>query len=104
MEKKPPITDRQCQQVWRKDTCENCKWWHMTEKEKDKISMGECRQGPPTVFAFYDADNEMMTYESTWPETNANLWCGQHRQANNGAGKGVIRAEVRAPERKDNNG
>ena len=54
--------------------CKNCINW---KSVKDGEHAGECRAHPPAVVA----DTVAKVWETVWPETYPNEWCGEGKEA-----------------------
>lgn len=61
-------------------TCRTCPYWVNGPKVMD---VGECRRGLPRFAATEGQYRDMertcwSEWAGTWPETNAESWCGEH--------------------------
>ena len=52
------------------DTCIKCEYWNATGEAE-----GECRRQPPQAISF--KVNDEVTYETRFPTTKADDWCGE---------------------------
>ena len=56
-------------------TCPTCIFWR---EHGLKIGTGECRVNPPTLVVIEDKDlSHGASYDSQWPVTDSDDWCGK---------------------------
>lgn len=58
--------------------CANCRFWLRIDGAKGGPSWGMCRRYPPTEEA---EDNGWGQRTNTFPLTEDDIWCGEHRAA-----------------------
>jgi hypothetical protein len=56
--------------ITKTETCSKCAYWNSQE-----ASEGECRRQPPQAIIF--KVNDTVTYETRFPTTKAEDWCGE---------------------------
>ena len=60
-------------------TCPTCTFWR---EHGLKIGTGECRVNPPTLVVIHDKDlSQGASYDSQWPITDSDDWCGKYESA-----------------------